>query len=168
MNAFYRLKQFWQLLVAQPLPAGYHTTIQKHLSPAEYQLFLRFSHTDQWHSYRVMQTLRTAGHDDPALLVAALLHDVGKTKLRLFIWERVVIVLLGKLFPGRAIAWGQGEPKGWRKPFVIKEQHPLWSAEMAHAAGSDPEAIRLMRLHQSTPEPDDELLKLLQWADDQH
>lgn len=168
MTILYRVGQFRQLLLARPLPAGYHTTIQAHLNPAEYTLFLRFSHTDQWHSYRVMQTLLDAGHDTPALLTAALLHDVGKTRVRLFVWERVLVVLLGKLLPGRVTSWGTGQPQGWRKPFVIKEQHPLWSAEMAEAAGSHPKALRLIRLHQSTPEPDDKLLQILQWADDQN
>ncbi len=143
------------------------------MSAQELALFDRFSLNDQWHSYRVMKMLQAAGHTQPALLVAALLHDVGKTKLSLSIWQRSLIVLVSLLLPGQAAVWGQGEAVGWQRPFVVKAQHPAWSAEMAAAAGSLPQAIVLMRRHQDPIDPNDTseeaaLLRLLQWADDQN
>ena len=169
----YRLWQFWQILTAVPLEPSMREEVATILSPAELALFDRFSLNDQWHSYRVMKMLQDAGHSQPPLLVAALLHDVGKTKLSLSIWQRSLIVLASILLPRQTAVWGQGEPVGWKRPFAVKHQHPVWSAEMAAAAGSQPQAVTLMQRHQDPIAPDDtseeaNLLRLLQWADDQN
>ena len=166
----YRLWQFWQIVTAVPLEPSMRAEIGTILSPSELSLFAL---NDQWHSYRVMKMLQSAGYDQPALLVAALLHDVGKTKLPLSIWERSLIVLTSLLLPRQTAVWGQGEAVGWKRPFAVKVQHPAWSAEMVTAAGSDPRAIALIRHHQDIIAPDDQseearLLRLLQWADDQN
>ncbi|GJM41369.1 MAG: HDIG domain-containing protein [Ardenticatenaceae bacterium] len=169
----YRLWQFWQIVTAVPLEPAARDEIATILSAQEISLFDRFSLNDQWHSYRVMKMLREAGHQQPALLVAALLHDVGKTKLSLSIWERSLIVLASIFLPRHTAVWGQGDAVGWKRPFVVKMQHPTWSAEMAIEADSLPQAIELMRRHQDKISPDDsseeaKLLRLLQWADDQN
>ncbi|MAU01709.1 MAG: hypothetical protein CL608_31610 [Anaerolineaceae bacterium] len=169
----YRLWQFWQIVTAVPLEPAAREEIAAVLSPRELALFERFALNDQWHSYRVMKMLREAGHDHPALLIAALLHDVGKTKLPLSIWERSLIVLASILLPRQTAVWGQGEAVGWKRPFVVKMQHPAWSAEMVTAVDSDPLAIVLIQRHQDPIAPDDQseeakLLRLLQWADDQN
>jgi hypothetical protein len=77
------------------------------------------------------------------------------------------------LSPRRVAAWGQGEAVGWRRPFVVKMCHPQWSAVMAQRAGSRPLTLELIRRHQdkitATAEGKTaELLRLLQWADDQN
>ncbi len=169
----YRLWQFWQIVTAVPLDPAAREEVAAVLSPSEMSLFARFALNDQWHSYRVMKMLREAGHEHRALLVAALLHDIGKTKLPLSIWERSLIVLGSLLLPGRSVAWGQGEAAGWKRPFAVKVQHPAWSASMVTATGTDLLAIELIRRHQDSVAPDDNsevarLLRLLQWADDQN
>ena len=169
----YRLWQFWQIVTAVPLEPPMRAEVATILSASELVLFDRFSRNDQWHSYRVMKMLQAAGHTQPPLLVAALLHDVGKTKLSLSIWQRSLIVLVSLLLPRQAAVWGQGEAVGWQRPFVVKAQHPAWSAEMAAAAGSLPQAVALMRRHQDPIDPHDTseeaaLLRVLQWADDQN
>jgi hypothetical protein len=169
----YRLWQFWQIITAVPLEPFAREEVAAILSPSELSLFDRFALNDQWHSYRVMKMLQAAGHNESPLLVAALLHDIGKTKLPLSIWERSLIVLASILMPRQTAVWGQGEAVGWKRPFAVKVQHPIWSAEMALAAGSQPQAIVLMRRHQDPISPDDtseeaKLLRLLQWADDQN
>lgn len=136
-------------------------------------LFDRFSETDRSHSYRVMRMLREAGDDEPALLKAALLHDIGKTTTTLTAWDRTVAVVGQKLWSARAAQWGAGEPVGWRRPFVVRFQHPAWGAAMAQAAGSAPQVVSLIRRHQDpAPNPaeteEDALLIRLQWADDQN
>lgn len=173
MGIRYRVAQFWHNITAVPLPPALQTEIQTRLTSAEFALFQQFTASDQWHSYRVMQTLHTAGHDNPSLLAAALLHDIGKTRARVTVLDRTLAVLAGKLVPARAEAWGQGGVDGWQRPFVVKAQHPAWGAEMAAAAGSPPLTVALIRRHQD-PLPaqdnceEDRLLRLLQHADNAH
>lgn len=143
------------------------------LSPAELALFERFGHSDQWHSYRVMVSLEEAGHTQPDLLKAALLHDVGKTQVPLSVLGRSLIVLGGMLWPEKTVVLGQNPPIGWKRPFVVKVQHPAWGAEMAAAAGSSPLTVELIRRHQdkvgeTAVGETHQLLRLLQWADDLH
>ena len=99
----YRLWQFWQIVTAVPLEPAARAEVAAILSAQELDLFDRFSLNDQWHSYRVMKMLRDAGQNQPALLVAALLHDVGKTKLSLSIWQRSLIVLASILLPRQTV-----------------------------------------------------------------
>ena len=171
MNARYRIWQFWQAVWAQPLVAEAWDAVSVVLTAAELNLFCQFSRSDQRHSYRVMDLIREAGYTEPSLLKAALLHDVGKVKYPIHIWNRVVMVLGTKLLPQKARQWGLAEAGGWQRPFVIKACHPQWGAEMAEAAGSDPLTITLIRYHQDNHYRDDDkvgqLLRILQWADDQ-
>ena len=121
---------------------------QNFLSPASMALFLRLQPSEQAHSLRLFQELRQAGEDNRDLLAAALLHDVGKSCASLYPWERVLIVLGRRLLPARVKDWGQGPPIGWRRPFVVAEQHPAWGAELAAAVGASPLAVALIRRHQ--------------------
>lgn len=169
----YRLWQFWQIVTAVPLEPSAQKEVATILTDQEMKLFAQYSLNDQWHSYRVMKMLRDAGHEQHPLLVSALLHDVGKTRLPLSIWQRSLIVLAAKLLPKQTAVWGQGEAVGWKRPFVVKAQHPAWSGAMAAEAGSDLLAIQLMQRHQDTVPAEDsseeaKLLRLLQWADDQN
>lgn len=173
MRVAYRLGQFWQLIHASPLPPEAWREIEGVLAPAELALFRRFSPADRQHGYRVMCTLRAAREEEPALLVAALLHDVGKTRVRIRLWERVLGTLGERVFPGRVKAWGSGRAGGWRRPFAIRVQHAAWGAKMAEEAGSAPLAVALVRRHQDKAldhlEPElARLLRRLQWADEQH
>jgi hypothetical protein len=170
---FYRLQQFWLIVTARPLPEAAQREISTVLSQAEAQLFRTLSLSDQWHSYRVWQTLRAAGHHQPDLAVAALLHDLGKTRLKLTLLDRTLIVLAEALWPQRAAVWGEGDANSWRRPFVVKKYHPQWSAALVEQAGSRPLAQELIRRHQDAVPATamDEtavLLRLLQWADDQN
>jgi hypothetical protein len=191
----YRFWQLWRQLRSGPLPEAAWAEVTATLSEAERALFARFSFSDQWHSYRVFCTLRAAGYTQFELLKAALLHDIGKTEMRLTIWDRTMIVVLGRLMPRRAAGWGgSGEWRAmgtslasgestirnrrsamgrWRRPFVVKQQHPEWGAAMVEAVGSRPLVVSLIRRHQDAlPErlvsTEDQLLALLQWADDQN
>ncbi len=141
------------------------------LTAEQLALFRRMRRSEQLHSLRVMKTLRTQGHDHPDLLTAALLHDVGKSRYPLTLPERTLVVLVRRLAPRLAARWGAGQPRGWRRAFVIARQHPLWSAEDMLAAGTSPLAAMLARRHQerldNPPQSEEErLLRLLQAADE--
>lgn len=170
----YRLWQLWQNVTARPLSDAARQHIATVLSPVEQQLFYQFSRSDQGHSYRVMQLLQAQGHQEPSLLAAALLHDIGKTRVSLYWWDRMFIVLAVLAGSERYQRWGQGEPRGWRKGIVVRIHHPDWGAEMTQAIGSEPLTVALIRRHQEKLPSDaaatleNHLLRLLQWADDQN
>jgi hypothetical protein len=147
VRLFYRFRQFWDALTAFPDPEELAQARQV-LSPPLMELFLRLQTHEQAHGLKVFHQLRQPGQFHPDLLVAALLHDVGKSRYPLYPWERVLIVLGKAFFPLKVKTWGQSEPTGWRRPFVIAEQHPNWGAEMALQAGASALTASLIRRHQ--------------------
>ena len=175
MSVWYRVQQFWHALVAQPFHAENRRVVNEYLGSQEQALFNQYSRSDQWHSYHVFCILQEAGHTQPDLLMAALLHDVGKSRMPLAIWERVLIVLAQVAMPHKTMMWGRGNMKRWKRPFIVKAQHPTWGAEMAQFAGCTPLAVALIRRHQerlpvtaSAATQEEKLLHLLQWADNQN
>jgi putative nucleotidyltransferase with HDIG domain len=144
-----------------------------YLTPALLALFDAFRPAEAQHSLYVLETLLHMGESNPSLLMAALLHDIGKTRYPYTLPERVIVVLTRKFFPTLAKRWGAGDPQTWRRPFVISQQHPAWSAEMVAQAGADPLTIELIAAHQRKMDhaPQDEterLLAALQAADDEN
>lgn len=170
MGLAYRLQQFRYNLLARELSPSAKQLAHGILRLAERPLFAQYDVSDQWHTVRVVQMLQAAGHTHPHLLTAALLHDVGKTRVDLTVWERSLAVLIQKLWPQKADQWGQGAAAGWKRPFVVRQQHAAWGAEMATAVGCHPQVVELIARHQDKLEAikseTDHLLAQLQWADD--
>lgn len=170
----YRTRQFWQALRAGPLTAAARREVAAVLRPAEFTLFETQSYAGQQHSYQVMRTLLETGHDERDLLVAALLHDVGKARLRLTWLDRIKVVLTHLLAPGLARKWAYGRQNRWTRAYLVRFHHPAWSASALAEAGGSPLSVALVRRHQDpllASEGDSEenrLLALLQWADDQN
>lgn len=136
------------------------------------ELFLRQQPSEQHHSLRIYERLLAQDERAPELLTAALLHDVGKSRVPLRPWERAVVVLVNAVAPELGRRWGEGEPHGWRRPFVTAAQHPVWGAELACQAGAAPLTVSLIRRHQDAPRSggplgsEDRLLRALQSLDD--
>ncbi len=169
-KAAYRIRQALHALTAYARPVDYDRAAGV-LTPALMALFRRMRRSEQQHSLRVMDTLIRAGHDDPDLLTAALLHDCGKSRHRFGLMGRVLVVVVRHTAPVWLVRWSQGEPRGLRRPFVIAVQHPIWSSEDMAACGASPLAVELARRHQERlagPPHNhvEHLLALLQAADD--
>jgi len=165
-----RLWQGIQVLTAWLRPVR-DDLAQQYLSIAEFALFMQMPRPDRQHHLRVLADLLKQGHQHPALLKAALLHDVGKSRYPFRLPEKTLVVLVKNFLPGKFRTWSQSPPQGWKRPFVISAHHPAWSAEMAAAAGMEVLPLELIARHQeklkAAPQTEaDQLLLLLQAADD--
>ncbi|MBZ0307894.1 MAG: hypothetical protein K8I82_17630, partial [Anaerolineae bacterium] len=76
-----RIRQTLQFATAWARPVS-DETARIYLNQAEYSLYLKMRRPERQHHLRVFHDLQKAGHQNPALLKAALLHDVGKTRFR--------------------------------------------------------------------------------------
>lgn len=192
--ALYRAIQFFAALKASlPTWAGGGLTADDQTlvaailtTPAQRQLFNRMPPNDQRHAVAVARTLQQAGYTQPALLQAALLHDVAKSLGQPIIY-RVLIVLLETFWPAgleqitnRPTA---DQPIGHSEsfslspsllpllhPFMVHAHHPAMGAAWAKTAICEPLAVSLIARHQEilAKEPGNEeenLLAALQWAD---
>lgn len=177
LRVVYRVRQFWVALRAQPDPADL-VEAQSLLSPTQMELFRRMQPGEQMHSLGVLRRLRLLGERQPDLLIAALLHDAGKSRLPLSALERAWVVLVGAFAPGSLERWGkqpfqEGQRlPAWQRPLVTARQHAEWGAEMAEQAGVPALAVELIRRHQDkaalTSSLEDRLLHKLQAVDDQY
>jgi hypothetical protein len=99
---------------------------------------------DRRHALDVVGRLTATGHDDPELLVAALLHDCAKGhELRL--WHRVAGVLGERFAPGLLRRAASNRPGSWRYPFHLYLHHEALSADAAAAAGCSPRSVAFIR-----------------------
>ena len=149
-SVIYRTRQFGQALLARTLSEAELVQIRSMLTSEQMILFSHLQPSEQCHSLRVLKTLQSAGESHPDLFIAALLHDIGKVRYPLHLWQRVIIVVAKAIMPNRAKAWGKNQPQGWRLPFVVAAQHPAWGADFAHNAGVSPLASILIRKHQNS------------------
>ena len=168
MPARYRVQQFLRAATswAQPEELGERA---RYLPPEAEELFGRMPRYDRRHALEVLKTLQQQGYEDPDLLAAALLHDVGKTAVgsgRIRLWHRVAVVLMHAWQPGLAEAVGRDEPGSWRRAFYVQQHHAALGAELARGAGCTEATVALIRHHEDPP-PDagDTALAALQAAD---
>lgn len=135
------------------------------LSPGEQRLFGLMPRYDQRHCLDVYATLVAAGHTEPILLRAALIHDCGKVddggQPMGLGWYVGVTVL--KRSPGLYLTAARlGGPNG---PVAIYADHAARGARMAAAVGAPAELCSILR-HYHDPAPNG-AAALLQWADEQ-
>ncbi|NDJ75490.1 MAG: HD domain-containing protein [Chloroflexi bacterium] len=172
MSARYRLQQGLRALGAWLRPVEDAEAAQ-YLTPDLFALYCQMRRSERQHSLRVLRGVLQAGYTHPDVLVAALLHDVGKIRTRFWLWEKVLVVLVKAFFPALYWRWGSGLAQSWRRPFAVSVQHPAWGAEMVAAAGGPPLAVELIRRHQEAliapPQTEtDRLLCALQIVDNQN
>ena len=152
MRIRYRFRQFWRALSIKEVHPDLETALAI-LTPAQKVLFSQMQPGEQRHAAMVYQRLRDHGENQPDLLVAALLHDVGKLRYRMHPLERAMVVLAKASLPKLARNWGRLPSSGWvelpawRKAFILAENHAMWGADLARQAGVSPLAESLIRFH---------------------
>lgn len=121
------------------------------LSPRQQALFDAMHRADQRHGLDVVAHLRADGHDDPELLLAALLHDCAKgPSVRL---PHRVAWSLGERY-GEGVLHAAARIPGFRAAFARLRHHAGESARLALEAGCTERTAELIR-HQADPlDPD--------------
>lgn len=136
---------------AGPRRAG-ETWARSHLSEGEARLWERMSGPDRRHAVAVAR--RVAATLGPAatrpVLVAALLHDVGKTDSRLGLLGRVVATVVG-LGGGPERALALSRRRGMARRVGLYLRHGEIGADMLTLAGADPLAVAWAREHHQPP-----------------
>jgi hypothetical protein len=157
----HRVRQFVGALHPHVAPAA-RADAYTCLNEPQRRIFESMMLRDQQHGIEVLARVRAAAGDDPALCVAALLHDCGKGRVAL--WQRVAHVLLGPAAPALRTRIASERGAAWRRAFWRLLHHPAIGAELVAATGADPEAVRLIREQEA--ERPDARLALLQAADE--
>lgn len=165
VTVIYRLRQVRQQLGFVPsLTTEDYREVERWLSRPALNLFRTMTQADQQHSLRVCRGLQARGCQEPDLLAAALLHDVGKAEGRVPFWTRPVIVL-GKHFTPSLLQRSVIDPEQiehvshprWRRALSYAWYHAEVGALLAAAAGLSERAVLYIRTHHQPHGPASEL-----------
>lgn len=150
-RAPYRIGQLGRALVPW-VPGRDRALAAALLSPVQLAAFLLMTPTDQRHAARVARVLMAEGWRDADLLIAALLHDLGKVDAsgagRVRVPHRVGKVLLARYAPRywqRASALPQ---RGPLRGYYLLRYHPRLGADWAARLGVSARTCALIAAHQ--------------------
>lgn len=145
---------------------------RRYLAVCEFKAFCSMSRSEQLHSLNVLQNVLAGNPKAPkALIKAALLHDVGKSRYRLSLWQKTLAVIIEAIAPGANRQLSEDQTMSfWRAPFIVRRHHARWSGETLRSCGASADVIWLVERHQDNAErhrdnPRYSLLASLQRAD---
>ncbi len=169
-----RLQQGIRALFAFTRPVD-HTLAAAYLNPAQMAYFRQMKRSEQQHSLNVLRALLAQGSTPDDLAVAALLHDVGKIRQPLAVWQKAAVVLARRFLPRAYARWSADDATAprWRRMFIVAAHHPRWGAALIAPTGAAACVIWLIAHHADDPalwedHPCIQLLKRLKLADDTH
>ncbi len=151
-DPWYRVRQWLNAVRAAPLTPEEQARVRAVLNSACFELYQTMPPGDQRHALRIFDALAAHGYRARPLLEAALLHDAAKRDMGL--GYRTLVIVLNRLSPHAVARLAAPVPASWRYPFYVSLHHPERGAELAAAAGADPRAVLLIRLHQTGTLPD--------------
>ena len=167
--AFTRKRIVQGLRGISPGRAGAHVdrSALSYLTPAQRARFEQMPAFDQQHLCRVANCLVSSGVTDSDVVVAGLLHDIGKCdgKRCVTLPDRVGKVLLKRFFPGTLLKVAAEYPEGRFKGLALTVRHPEIGSAIARELGCSARTCWLIRFHESESDLGDPDLARLQSAD---
>jgi putative nucleotidyltransferase with HDIG domain len=159
-TVLHRLRQFREAS-AEPTPA--ELALAREICRPErlFELFAAQDPRDMVHGVRTAQWLIDRGHDDSLLLMAALLHDIGKGRQRTR--DRVAWVVAEATHAGGWLASAESR-FAMRQALARSAKHSAVGAAMLRDAGAPDGVVELTRLHHDPPGQNG-MLAILQAAD---
>jgi response regulator RpfG family c-di-GMP phosphodiesterase len=171
LSAIKRIQQGIHALLAFSRTVDYELA-ERYLNTEQIALFRRLAKSEQLHSLNVLRDV-LAQEEQTAheLTIAALLHDVGKARYHLAIWQKTISVLVTNFLPeldAKLIV--EEELNFWRAPFLVREHHPKWGGQYLAEIGASEQVIWLVTHHADSAKlwqdhPLHSLLLRLQLAD---
>lgn len=172
MSATKRIQQGVRALLAYTQTIDYDLAAE-YLTTEQLTLFQQLGRGEQLHSLNVLRAVLAQENNTPLdLALAALMHDIGKIRYHLAVWQKTEVVLLRRLTPRFYYRMSEGQQLTfWRAPFIVAEQHPCWSAAILEQTGAPARAVWLAAHHADPLEKWHDhvhfaLLKRLRLADD--
>jgi hypothetical protein len=154
----YRVGQFCRAVGARPRP-GDDALLAQFLSPDELCLFRATSPRDQRHHIDTLRLLCRRGPVPRHLARAALLHDIGKGRVRLY--ERVLYVLLAAAAPRLLAALASRQGPGPLGTLHRIQYHPRRAVALLRPLGASERELELILRHHEPPGADAELNALI-------
>jgi len=158
VRILYRLRQFWHTLTSNTI-SPVSAQVLALLSPQQKALFDQLQPAEKSHALDMARKLMEQGEVQSDLLVAAMLHDIGKLHYSLHPIERAMVVMVKAVSPSLAARVGRLPEGGWenvpwwRRAFVVADHHAAWGAELARQSGVSPLAEILIREHHHSTSP---------------
>jgi hypothetical protein len=162
-RSLYRSRQFFRSVGASIDDDG-RAEVVRLLNEDQRRLFFSMTARDQRHCLDVLHALPQDARTDHDLLSAALLHDVGKGRIRL--WHRVAYVLVRAVSPGLLRKLASSESGSWRGALAAITNHAERGASLVRAAGASDEVVHLVRCHETPDGDNDPRQALLRAADE--
>ncbi len=167
--AFTRKRIVQGLRGLSPGRAGAHVerSALSYLTPVQRARFEQMPAFDQQHLCRVANYLIARGVTDSEVVVAGLLHDIGKCDGQrcVTLTDRVGKVLLKRFIPGTLGKVAAKYPKGRFKGLALTVRHPEIGSAIARELGCSTRTCWLIRFHEAESDLGDPDLALLQSAD---
>jgi HD-GYP domain-containing protein (c-di-GMP phosphodiesterase class II) len=164
---FYRIKQFYQALFPSISPLE-KEWIRKILPAKAFSLFCKQALPEQRHALEVTKSLNNTSisldlrpKEYENLLIASLLHDCGKSLVKFYLWQKIIIVLINGC-PLLIKKYIVTKPGFLTHTLNIAHQHAKWGESLAKEAGLNEQICQLIGQHHC---PKTKLGKILQEND---